>query len=925
MSAVAQLQAAKQAPFFFKPKVRYEDYPTVRLVHSVTRYISSTPAAASTASTPSTPGATLPPPPPPPPTTASSVKKQDTTFCPDSSDSERLIRVLVDFIDAVGPHNLNIKNDAKHYKLCEVLGGDLKHTWDKIVNNAGLPIQDADFTNNLNAFISLFLPDDTKNTTRRWPTTPKQPYAAGHNGTQQHCATSTTARINSNTRASTRRLMNYLEFFQGDNPFGNVPKRRNESYQAIYSLFSGLEGELLLAQQVLDLFETQAIRGQGLFIEDSAGVPSTNQGNAFGYIGDLDGDACELLVQVNAAMLAKAAANWVFLIEHHMATLAQNVHHQYVPAIPEGVTHTEMLQVHKVFFLPFEFICKPLLDTLRSAGTCTTTGANRAAGLTMYMKRRVLLRDLPNLGLTAPLGNAPLMATATTLTDSQLRLSKDLDCKRTEAVKQHTVTEVWGPSYTKQLLLLCGKKNEDKLPPIYPAWAKKSKHENTHMIFQSQVSSRAKELGVQPPLVTTTVLKRFQVYNFHGTDLFDVADGILPLAFTPLVGSAATLKQEQCAATNVAVYNTMISTECNSLNREDSPELQKTKAYYLAVLATLLGAAHAVVEDEMGELITTAIVVYYFQIRMRGWLEEQWESDLTIPPLTLGMTYKDTCTICFHLDALLSLDLDLQGNTRDGTFTTHTGFLTKILLHSLAGTHLLETSSPHKADVTTRRKTFYSEVLMWTNNYANEANTKSICYHWDKLNALYVPDIDKKMYFCHWSEIKANLKPNCRCNHELKLGGLQRLPGKPIANSRAQALAMLVLSTVFILKWAIELSHSWELCLQTYYGKPDQIDSAISRSNIWFKYHAPINHAKALTIATSFDFYEELCDGTQTRAEQMSKYDPKNAVEARPCGEDFQDDDGHYPCLLGRESRGNPAESVSHPESIQKNHRFSHH
>eukprot|EP00536_Pseudo-nitzschia_multiseries_P015095 jgi/Psemu1/41236/gm1.41236_g len=116
------------------------------------------PAAASAASTPGTPGASLPP--PPPPTTTSSVKKQDTTFFPNYSDSERLIRVLVDFIDAVGPHNLNIKNDAKHYKLGEVLGGDLMFTWDEIVNEAGLRIQDADFTNNLNAFISLFLPSN---------------------------------------------------------------------------------------------------------------------------------------------------------------------------------------------------------------------------------------------------------------------------------------------------------------------------------------------------------------------------------------------------------------------------------------------------------------------------------------------------------------------------------------------------------------------------------------------------------------------------------------------------------------------------------------------------------------------------------------------------------------------------------------------
>eukprot|EP00536_Pseudo-nitzschia_multiseries_P005489 jgi/Psemu1/12665/gm1.12665_g len=60
MSAVAQLQAAKQAPFFFKPMLRYEDYPPVCLVHSVTRFITSTPPAAST---PGTPGAstTLPP------------------------------------------------------------------------------------------------------------------------------------------------------------------------------------------------------------------------------------------------------------------------------------------------------------------------------------------------------------------------------------------------------------------------------------------------------------------------------------------------------------------------------------------------------------------------------------------------------------------------------------------------------------------------------------------------------------------------------------------------------------------------------------------------------------------------------------------------------------------------------------------------
>eukprot|EP00536_Pseudo-nitzschia_multiseries_P011589 jgi/Psemu1/29445/gm1.29445_g len=42
------------------------------------------------------------------------------------------------------------------------------------------------------------------------------------------------------------------------------------------------------------------------------------------------------------------------------------------------------------------------------------------------------------------------------------------------------------------------------------------------------------------------------------------------------------------------------------------------------------------IADEMGELFTPAIMVYYFQIRVRGWLEEQWESAFTIPSPDFG-------------------------------------------------------------------------------------------------------------------------------------------------------------------------------------------------------------------------------------------------------------------------------------------------
>eukprot|EP00536_Pseudo-nitzschia_multiseries_P010915 jgi/Psemu1/27376/gm1.27376_g len=455
-------------------------------------------------------------------------------------------------------------------------------------------------------------------------------------------------------------------YFQGAGPFGEAPARHN-IYQAVYTLFNEADGDRLLPL-LLDIFNAQAIGGLGIFQEDAAGVdrmrvihglrrypgtitqPSANRGRAFGYIDDVEGQEGEL-VQVDAALLSRAAASRVYLMAHHEATVSQHPDRDYIPAIPEGTAHTEMLQAHKVCFLPFEFvplvlcrgltptqafqvlqphilqqglgdICKPLLDTLRAVGTQPTTllGAIRLlepgpsfraeAHLRAYMKSNVLLRDLPGLiaGTAAP-ADPTLTAAFSALTDQQLRLSESLDQRRQESSKLQSVREVWGNLYTERLLLLCGKTTEADLPPIYTAWAKKSKHEKTHMVLQSQVATEAYNLGIQAPLITTAVLKRFQDCNFYGTDPFDVADGILPLAFTPPGGSAATLKREHEVAANVAAYDTMISTHGNSLSLKDSLDLQKTKAYipldwteattqlksYLAVLATLLGATHNVV------------------------------------------------------------------------------------------------------------------------------------------------------------------------------------------------------------------------------------------------------------------------------------------------------------------------------------------
>eukprot|EP00536_Pseudo-nitzschia_multiseries_P016313 jgi/Psemu1/45747/gm1.45747_g len=232
---------------------------------------------------------------------------------------------------------------------------------------------------------------------------------------------------------------------------------------------------------------------------------------------------------------------------HHEATISQHPDRDYIPAIPEGpptlnapgpkgLTPKQAFQVLQphIHQQGLENICKPLLDTLRAVGTQPTTllGAIRLlepgpsfraeANLRAYMKSNVLLRDLPGLRAgPAAQADPNLTAAFSALTDQQLRLSESLDQRRQEASKLHSVRAVWGDLYTERLLLLCGKPTEAELPPIYTAWAKKSKHEKTHMILQSQVATDAYNIGIQAPLITTAVLKRFQHCNFYGTDPFD--------------------------------------------------------------------------------------------------------------------------------------------------------------------------------------------------------------------------------------------------------------------------------------------------------------------------------------------------------------------------------------------------------------------
>eukprot|EP00536_Pseudo-nitzschia_multiseries_P010780 jgi/Psemu1/204114/e_gw1.341.23.1 len=518
-------------------------------------------------------------------------------------------------------------------------------------------------------------------------------------------------------------MLTYSEYFRATpSPFGNEVER-NTAYSTIFSYFTLASPPQVLLGHLLNLFESEAVGALGIFVADPQGLPclrlvhglrkypgplaqhSPNKNKAFGYLDDIEGEAGELVL-VDSAVLSPTTASRVLTLDHHLAEMEVHPGRLSIPVIPEGTAHSELIQAHKAFFIPFELVhfllgkglspsqamrvlhpqlnrvglmesCTPLFNTLRLAGTTATEpGGNpkllqpgpsfrSETGLTNYMKHKVMYRDLPELDRPwdTP-GDPKLTAAVTALTDHQLKLSESMD---------HKKATTWGPLYTQRLLLLCGRQEEANLPPIYQAWAQKSKHERTHMIFQSQVAARASELGNQAPLITTAALKRFQDGNFHGTDPFDVADGILPMAFTPPGGSAATLKREQEAAATVAAYDTMISTKGNSLTLKDSLELQKTKAYipvdwteattqlesYLAVLATIVVGQkirtfyqqglrrlkiqqmplRRAIAGEVGEFLTPAIVVYYFQIRVRGWLEEQWEADSTILSPDFGVDF----------------------------------------------------------------------------------------------------------------------------------------------------------------------------------------------------------------------------------------------------------------------------------------------
>ena len=91
------------------------------------------------------------------------TQKRDVVFCPDSSDKERLLRVINEYVDACDDHLLHIHNNDHYVNFAQVIGGSLKMTWTEVIATHQPLVAnrtDANFQTDVRHFTRRFLPSN---------------------------------------------------------------------------------------------------------------------------------------------------------------------------------------------------------------------------------------------------------------------------------------------------------------------------------------------------------------------------------------------------------------------------------------------------------------------------------------------------------------------------------------------------------------------------------------------------------------------------------------------------------------------------------------------------------------------------------------------------------------------------------------------
>jgi hypothetical protein len=334
-------------------------------------------------------------------------------------------------------------------------------------------------------------------------------------------------------------------------------------------------------------------------------------------------------------------------------------------------------------------VCTPLMNFLRVAGTKTAGGVilntliepgpnfRAEKGLTKYMKAKVLYRDLPiyrdAVGRSDP-ATAALTSAVATLTASQVKADEANQRRREEDDRPKTIPDAFGDLTTQKLLRLCRKEMDTELPILYTRLANKKKREDLLTIIQQTVEEMAEPLGAPIVTITPAALAYIKSFRFHGNDDTDLGSGVLPMSFVPPGGVSGKARARRVEDTTASfAYMNMMSTEGQHITSSDAQALSRSKGYvpckwteasvqlraYAPVLASMVGSKHPLFEayqrgvrlytqksiqlqdaldERVGERLAPGLLVYTFQIRLKGWFEHQWSSvdDFDVPNFTEG-------------------------------------------------------------------------------------------------------------------------------------------------------------------------------------------------------------------------------------------------------------------------------------------------
>ena len=531
----------------------------------------------------------------------------------------------------------------------------------------------------------------------------------------------------------------YREFFQNPNldPIGSGDEGR-PILQSVYHQWRSKDtapDAVAVLQATLNHFEEAAVGGIGMFVRapsgeaqlriahgirkypGSLGVESILRDQVFGYLDDVDEGSAEI-VQLNDALFGLTGAVNVASNEHHKLALEADPTLRVLPARADGADHTEAVQARMTAFIPFSLMplliekrlpareayliaeahltsegvvgaCGPLLDFLRVAGTRTANGVllnsllepgppfRAEKGLTKYMRKKVLLRDLKAYaGPTnrPDAATAALTSAVATLTDHQVKADAANQRKRDEDDRDKTIPEAFGALSTRKLLVMCRKTVDAELPLLYLRLANKKKREDLLTIMQQTIEEIAEPLGAPVVTITPATMAFIKVFRFHGNDDTDIGSGVLPMSFVPPGGVSGKARARRIEdATSSFAYMNMMGTDGQHITSADAQSLSRAKGYvpckwteamvqlraYAPVLAAIVGTAHPLfaayekgfnlymsrsimlndaLEGKVGERLAPGLLVYIFQIRLKGWFENQWtmQDELAVPDFAQG-------------------------------------------------------------------------------------------------------------------------------------------------------------------------------------------------------------------------------------------------------------------------------------------------